>query len=63
MTTRRWPILRALTIGTLQLGFVGAIVGGTVFVSNYMRENQPPRVQIDTDIFVPVVRTETVRLS
>lgn len=61
--SRSWKKMAwALTMGLLQLGFVAVIVGGTFFVSNYMRENQPPRVQVETDIFVPAIQTERVVL-
>ena len=63
MTQGRGKALWVVVFGSLQLGFVVAIVGGTIFVSNYMRANQPPRVQVETNIFVPFVQTETVRLS
>ncbi|MBO6605004.1 MAG: efflux RND transporter periplasmic adaptor subunit [Roseicyclus sp.] len=63
MTARGRPLFQALFIGTLQLGFVLVIVGGTFFASNYMRENQPPRVQVETNVFIPVIQTETVQLS
>ena len=36
------------------------VVGGTVAISNYLRDNQPERVQIETQSFTPRVQTTTV---
>ena len=52
--------LLVFVAGLLQLLAVIAVVGGTVWVSNYMRDNQPERVQIEAQSFVPTVRTTSV---
>ncbi|MEJ8562172.1 hypothetical protein QTO30_13680 [Yoonia sp. GPGPB17] len=49
--------------GIAQLLAVIAVVGGTVWVSNYMRDNQPERVQIETQTLTPTVRTTSVLIE
>ena len=52
--------LVAFVVGTVQLAAVICVVGGTVAISNYLRDNQPERVQIETQSFTPRVQTTTV---
>jgi RND family efflux transporter MFP subunit len=54
--------LVAFVIGTVQLAAVIGVIGGTVYLSNYLRDNQPERVQVDTQTFTPSVRTIAVEL-
>jgi len=55
-----WTRLKVFVAGLLQLVAVIGVIGGAVWLSNYMRENQPERVQIEAQSFVPTVRTTTV---
>ena len=59
--TRQKPARRGLFTGTVQLIAVIGITFGTMLIANYMKNNQPERVQVDAEIFVPVVKTHTVR--
>ncbi|MEL6840860.1 MAG: efflux RND transporter periplasmic adaptor subunit [Pseudomonadota bacterium] len=54
------PRLLVFVAGILQFLAVIAVVGGTVWVSNYLRDNQPERVQIETQTLTPTVRTTSV---
>lgn len=54
--------LVAFIVGLVQLAAVVCVVGGTVVLSNYMRDNQPERVQIQAQTFTPGVRTATVEV-
>lgn len=54
------PALWTLFAGSLQLVAVIATVIGTIYVSNFMKANQPSRVAIDASVFVPVVQTHIV---
>ena len=50
----------AFIAGTLQLAAVICVIGGTVALSNYLRDNQPERVQIETQSFTPGVQITTI---
>ncbi|MEM8871454.1 MAG: efflux RND transporter periplasmic adaptor subunit, partial [Pseudomonadota bacterium] len=52
--------LVAFALGTVQLAAVVGVIGGSVFVSNYLRDNQPKRVQIEAQTFTPRVQTAVV---
>ncbi|MEM9228729.1 MAG: efflux RND transporter periplasmic adaptor subunit [Pseudomonadota bacterium] len=52
--------LVAFALGTVQLAAVVGVIGGSVFVSNYLRDNQPKRVQIEAQTFTPTVQTAVV---
>ncbi|MDJ0626722.1 MAG: efflux RND transporter periplasmic adaptor subunit [Rhodobacter sp.] len=57
-----WSRLWALGLGSVQVAAVAGVVGGTVFVSNHMRENKSERVQIETRTFTPSVQTDIVQV-
>ncbi|MEL7346104.1 MAG: efflux RND transporter periplasmic adaptor subunit [Pseudomonadota bacterium] len=59
-TRRRWL---AIVVGSFQLAAVIGVVGGTIILSNYMRDNQPERVQIEAQTFTPVVQTTIVEVG
>lgn len=52
--------LVAFALGTAQLAAVVGVIGGSVFASNYLRDNQPERVQIKAETQTPSVRTALV---
>lgn len=57
------PRLLIFVAGVLQFLAVIAVVGGTVWLSNYLRDNQPERVQIKTHTLTPSVRTTSVKVQ
>ncbi|MEO1700562.1 MAG: efflux RND transporter periplasmic adaptor subunit [Pseudomonadota bacterium] len=50
----------SVILGTLQLCAVIGVVGGTVLLATYLRNNQPERVQVETQTFTPSVQTTTI---
>lgn len=58
-----WPTISRFLLGSVQLAAVVGLVFGTITLSNYMRDHQPERVQIEAQTFVPSVETVTVALE
>lgn len=55
-------IVRLLVFGSFQLVMVSVVVGGAIGASIYMKNNQPARVQVETQTFVSSVQTIVVDL-
>jgi len=55
--------MAALVSGTVQLAAVAGVVGGAVFLSIYMRDNQPERVQIEAQTLTPSIQTTRVAVG
>ncbi|MEO0915644.1 MAG: efflux RND transporter periplasmic adaptor subunit [Pseudomonadota bacterium] len=52
----------AFALGTVQLAAVVGVIGGSVFISNYLRDNQPKRIQIEAQTFTPSVQSAVVEV-